>query len=122
MASIRDELKTVFNMLPASRRALVPGFGKRLIKAVIASLLVTALGPPVWIAVLFVRGAWRGDAFEVIHNRLVWEDEFVTKWSLALIIAGSLAVGVFQEIAWLSARPKTQPPSLRATDREPVDP
>src|SRR3954466_179160 len=97
MTSSRDELKDVFSILPASRGALVTGFGKRLIKAAIAAMLVTALAPPIWLAGLVARGTWRGDDFEVFYDRLMWEDEFVARWPLVLIIAGSAAVGVFLE-------------------------
>src|SRR5690242_3496456 len=85
MTSIRDELKNVISMLPASRGALVSGLGKRLSKAAIAAMLVTALGPPIWLAVLVARGAWRGDVFGVFYDRSMWEDEFVAKWPLLLI-------------------------------------
>src|SRR4051812_12363558 len=101
MTSIRDKLKDVFSMLPASRGALVPGVGERLLNAAIAAMLVTALGPPIWLAVLVARGAWRGDVFEVFFDRLMWADEGVAKWPLVLIIAGSAAVGVFLESARL---------------------
>jgi hypothetical protein len=119
MTRVPDELRAVFGMLLNAKRALMPERVKRLLRALFSALVIAALGPPVWIAIVVLGHLRSGDALRVFHDRMIWEEEVAAKWLYAVAIAGAVGVGVFLEI--LHPTPRSESRSEQTETRTKSD-
>jgi hypothetical protein len=80
-------------------------FKKRILLAVFALFGITAAGPAIWLLILVMIGWIHGEPLRVFHNHLIWEDEFVAKAPIAVVIS---VIPAFQ-VAWEMLTEKKSP-------------